>query len=51
MDMDTLKLKRQIRDWYNKHVNDPATLLKVAEVIKFEGGKPTKEIDNNREAL
>lgn len=35
MDVDALKLKRQIRDWYNKHVNDTATLLKVAEVIKY----------------
>lgn len=35
MDADMRKLKRQIRDWYNKTTNDQATLLKVAEVIKY----------------
>lgn len=28
-----LKLKRQIRDYYNKNANDITTLLKVSEVL------------------
>lgn len=40
--MEAIKLKRQVRDWLNKNINDTATLLKVAEIIKYpvqaEGG-------------
>jgi hypothetical protein len=36
MDDKTLKLKRQVRDHYNKKVHDRDTLVKVAEVIKFQ---------------
>ena len=32
----TIKLKRQIRDHFNKKVHDQATLDKVAEVIKLD---------------
>ena len=35
----TIKLKRQIRDHFNKTVHDPATLNKVAEVIKLDVNK------------
>ena len=35
----TIKLKRQIRDHFNKTVHDPATLNKVAEVIKLDANK------------
>lgn len=33
--MDTLKYKRQVRDWYNKNVHDAHTIDKVAEAISF----------------
>jgi hypothetical protein len=34
--MDTItKLKRQVRDYYNKHANDKATIEEVAKVIGF----------------
>ena len=33
--MDILKLKRQIRDWFNKNVNDEQTLNEVGKVIGF----------------
>lgn len=35
MDDKTLKLKRQVRDYYNKHVNDEDTIEEVAKVIGF----------------
>lgn len=33
--MDKLKLKRQIRDWFNKYTNDEETLKQVAKVIGY----------------
>ena len=36
MDDKTLKLKRQVRDHYNKKVHDRETLVKVAQVINYE---------------
>ena len=39
--MDKLKLKRRIRDWFNKNVDDEETLMKVAKVIGYG-----KEIDH-----
>jgi len=47
MDADIRKLKRQIRDWYNKTTNDQATLLKVASVINFPTPNKDKEDDNH----
>ena len=50
--MEAIKLKRQVRDWLNKNVNDTATLLKVAEVIKYpvqaEGGGSACTTNNNK---
>lgn len=42
MTADTLKLKRQIRDWYNKHVTDKQTIKEVGKVIGFN-----REVDHN----
>jgi hypothetical protein len=36
MDENTLKLKRQVRDHYNKSVNDEDTIKQVADVIGYE---------------
>ena len=35
MDKDTLKYKRQVRDWYNKHVHDEETIDRVATIIRY----------------
>jgi len=35
MDENTLKLKRQVRDHYNKSVKDVDTIERVAEVIGY----------------
>ena len=42
MDQELLKLKRQIRDFFNKNVNDKVLLLKVACVIGFKDKKINK---------
>ena len=33
--MDIVKLKRQIRDYFNKQVNDKETLLAIAKIMNF----------------
>lgn len=35
MDKDTLKYKRQVRDFYNKNVHDKETIDLVAKVIRY----------------
>jgi hypothetical protein len=49
---EVLKLKRQVRDWLNKNVHDTATLLQVAEVIKYpvqtENGSECTKHKNNK---
>jgi hypothetical protein len=35
MGTNTVKYKRQVRDFYNKNVHDESTITKVAEVIGF----------------
>lgn len=32
---NVLKYKRQVRDWYNKHVHDEETINEVAKVIQY----------------
>lgn len=44
---ETLKLKRQIRDWFNKNTNDQATLLKVASVINFPVPLNKEKVNDN----
>ena len=44
MEEGTLKLKRQIRDFLNKHVKDVVTLRKVANVI----GLKIKGVNNEQ---
>jgi len=36
---EVIKLKRQVRDHFNKTVHDAITLLKVAEVIDYKNDK------------
>ena len=36
---ELLKYKRQVRDWYNKHVHSFDTIRKVAEVINLNNAK------------
>ena len=36
---DLIKYKRQVRDWYNKHVHSYKTIRKVAEVINLNNAK------------
>ena len=45
MEENTLKLKRQVRDHYNKSVKDKNTIERVAEVIGY--GKDSN--DNSSE--
>lgn len=43
MDEATLKLKRQVRDHYNKNVHDESIINKIARLI----GYTTKEKEND----
>ena len=43
IDEAILKLKRQIRDHFNKEVHDHGTLKKVAEVINFNTEKENRD--------
>jgi hypothetical protein len=36
MDEQTLKLKRQVRDHYNKVVSDRSTIIAVAKIINYQ---------------